>query len=125
MCLILTGSTFLRSVYTSVKKILTVTVARSRDFAILQSKQQQWRMYGAGEGRVFDDELILTYSLQIECHFYHYLVKQSFELTELSRWLQHLSWTAENNKYDLCNIIYILTRFRSEHTENKLARLLT
>ena len=29
-----------------------VTVARTRDSAMLQSKQQTWRTYGAGEGRV-------------------------------------------------------------------------
>ena len=30
----------------------SVTVARTRDFTILQSKQQTWQTYGAGEGRV-------------------------------------------------------------------------
>ena len=39
-------------------------------------------------------ELILTYLLPIECHFNHYLAKQSFELTELSRWRHHISWTS-------------------------------
>ena len=34
------------------KKNPMVTVARTRDSAILQSKQQTWRTYGAGEGRV-------------------------------------------------------------------------
>ena len=37
------------------KKIPMVIVVRTRDFAILQSKQQKWRTYGADEVRVFDD----------------------------------------------------------------------
>ena len=48
-------------------------------------------------GVVFD--LILTYSLPIECHFNDYLAKQSFELTEFSRWLSHLLWTAVTNYF--------------------------
>ena len=44
-------------------------------------------------------DLILTYSVQIELHFNHYLVKKSFELAELSRWLPHLSWTAFANYF--------------------------
>ena len=42
-------------------------------------------------------KLILTYSPPIECHFNHYLAKQSFELKGLSRWMHHLSWTAVSN----------------------------
>ena len=42
-------------------------------------------------------ELILTYSLQLECHLNDYLAKQSFELTEFSKWLPHLAWTAVTN----------------------------
>ena len=37
--------------------------------------------------------------LPIECHFNHYLAKRSFQLTELSRWLHHLSWTAATNYF--------------------------
>ena len=48
-------SHFDRINFSSVKKIPTVTVAGTRYFTILQSKQQTWRMHGAGEGRVFDD----------------------------------------------------------------------
>ena len=44
-------------------------------------------------------ELILTYSLPIECHVKHYLAKQSFELTEFSRWLPHLLWKAVTNYF--------------------------
>ena len=55
-------------------------------------------------------ELILTYSLQIECHFNHYLAKCRFEVAERSRWLHHLSsvsfyresllsWTAVTNYF--------------------------
>ena len=36
-------------------EISMVTLARTRDFAILQSKKQTWQTYGAGECRVFDD----------------------------------------------------------------------
>ena len=36
-------------------KIPTVSLARTQDFEILQSKQQTWRTYGAGECKVFDN----------------------------------------------------------------------
>ena len=42
-------------------------------------------------------ELILANSFPKDCHFNHYLAKQSFELTKLSRWLHHLSWTVVTN----------------------------
>ena len=41
--------------FTLLLKIPTVTVVHTQDFAILQSKQQTWRTYEAGEGRVIDD----------------------------------------------------------------------
>ena len=40
------------------KKIHTVTVTGTQDFAILYSKQQTLQTYRAGEGRLFDDNRI-------------------------------------------------------------------
>ena len=43
--------------------------------------------------------VVFEIMLPIECHVKHYLAKQSFELTEFSRWLPHLSWTEVTNYF--------------------------
>ena len=62
---------------------------------------------------VYQKETVLNYtelfsssyshksSLPVECHVKHYLANQRFELTEFSRWLPHLSWTAVTNYFPL------------------------
>ena len=67
------------------------SMSPARDFVFDNRKQIQttWSSF----------EHILSYSLPIECHVKHYLAKQSFELTEFSRCLQHLSWTAVTNYF--------------------------
>ena len=54
-----------------------VTLARTQDFTILQSKQQTWRTYGAGDCRVFDDILVFGVDgVGVGVHF--------FDLTKLA-----------------------------------------
>ena len=65
----------------------------SMSLASCLTKENNFKLNGA----VY--ELILTYSLPIECNFNHYLAKQRFKLTEFSRWLSHLSWTAVTNYF--------------------------
>ena len=62
-----------------------------------KSKFLQLAKQAVWQKKKFQTKLILTYSLPIECHFNNYLAKQSFELTEFSRWLSNLSWTAVTN----------------------------
>ena len=69
----------------------------TRDFAILQSKQQTWRTYGAGDCRVFDNTSVSGESEMFP------IVMDMFNQTALDAWYQLLRYWRIDFKLPLIN----------------------